>query len=83
MKTAMQNLSERLEKTIKYYDDTHGVPSSYHFRMLKNLVDTEYLLEEKQQIAFAYQKGRMDIVTKQPVISMEQYYNDTYKTVSK
>lgn len=50
MKTAMRNLSERLEKTIKYYNDTHGVASSYHFKMVKKLVDEEYLLQEKQQI---------------------------------
>ena len=32
MKTAMLNLSERLEKTIKYYNDTHGVAISYQLK---------------------------------------------------
>ena len=57
----MQNLSERLEKTIKYYNDTHGVPSSYHFKMIKNLIDNEYLFQEKEQIIEAYSKGSEDI----------------------
>ena len=53
-KSAMQQLSIRLDNIIKYYDDEHGTPSSYHFRMLKKILDSEYLRLEKKQLIEAY-----------------------------
>lgn len=65
-KTAMQDLSERVDKIIEYYSDTHGVPSAYHFKLLKSLIDSEYMDKEKKQLIDAYSQGKKDLCNYDP-----------------
>ena len=91
-KTAMQQLSERLDKIIKYYEEEYGPPSSYHFRMLKTLVDSQYLNEEKRMILKAFNQGFREgesetmVASKKDVSEFDDainYYKETYKAKRK
>lgn len=85
--TAMQQLSVRLDKIIKYYDDERGTPSSYHFRMLKTLVDSEFLNYEKRMVINAFNQGFREgesetmVASKKDVSEFDDainYYKETY-----
>lgn len=75
----MQQLSVRLDKIIKYYNEEHGTPSSYHFRMLKTLVDSEFLGYEKRMVINAFNQGfrasKKDVSDFDDAIN---YYTQTY-----
>lgn len=74
----MQQLSVRLDKIIKYYNEEHGTPSSYHFRMLKILVDSEFLIYEKRMVINAFNQG---VASKKDVSDFDDainYYTQTY-----
>lgn len=90
--TAMQQLSKRLEKIIKYYDEEHGTPSSYHFRMLKTLVDSQYMNAEKRMIIAAFNQGFREgesetmVASKKDVSEFDDainYYTQTYTQVGR
>ena len=85
--TAMQQLSKRLDKIIKYYDDEHGTPPSYHLRMLKTLVDSEFLNYEKRMVINAFNQGFREgesetmVASKKDVSEFDDainYYTQTY-----
>ena len=85
--TAMQQLSVRIDKIIEYYEKEHGTPSSYHFRMLKTLVDSEFLNYEKRMVINAFNQGFREgesetmVASKKDVSEFDDainYYTQTY-----
>ncbi len=83
----MQQLSVRLDKIIEYYEKEHGAPSSYHFRMLKTLVDSEFLNYEKRMVINAFNQGFREgesetmVASKKDVSEFDDainYYTQTY-----
>ena len=80
MKTAMQELIDRLDKTEKQLDKENNLVMSSALYAAKSMA-LEYLEKEKEQIKDAYHKGGYLLIKKpygEFVEEVEQYYNQTY-----
>ena len=72
MKTAMQELIDRLDKTEKQLDKENNLVMSSALYAAKSMA-LEYLEKEKEQICNAYTDG-----LEGSYIGAEEYYNQTY-----
>ena len=80
MKTALQELIDRLDKTEKQLDKENNLVMSSALYAAKSMA-LEYLEKEKEQIKDAYHKGGYLLIKKpygEFVEEVEQYYNQTY-----
>ena len=81
MKTAMQELIDRLDKTEKQLDKENNLVMSSALFAAKSMA-LESLEKEKEQIIDAYEDGKqngMDSITNVHMyIIGEEYYNQTY-----
>jgi hypothetical protein len=82
MRTAMQELKDRIENKIIPSSKENGDLNEYQYshNIAYNTVLTiiEFLLEkEKEQIMMAYKDGRI-CIKPLGVMVEEQYYNETY-----
>ena len=75
MKTAMQELIERLDKTEKQLDKENNLIMSSALYAAKNMA-LELLKKEKEQIENAYWDGGQDVPTNGD--RCQEYYNQTY-----
>ncbi len=76
MKTAMQELIERLDKTEKQLDKENNLVMSSALFAAKNMA-LELLEKEKEQILAAYNNGSQDMSLEEKYEPLE-YYNQTY-----
>ena len=72
MRTAMQELIDRLDKTEKQLDKENNLVMSSALYAAKSMA-LEYLEKEKEQICNAYTDGLVG-----SYIGAEEYYNQTY-----
>ena len=87
MKTAMQQLLERIEATINNDPANDiGIGQAIGLKLVKASIENEWLELEKQQIIEAYTKGVKDFVRWEPEIhgnqhpTAEEYFNKTFKS---
>ena len=75
MKTAMQELIDRLDKTEKQLDKENNLVMSSALYAAKSMA-LEYLEKEKEQIIDAYNQGTLD--GESSMLEYPNYYNQTY-----
>jgi hypothetical protein len=77
MKTAMQELIERLDKIQKQLDNENNLVMSSALFAATNMA-LEALEKEKEQILNAYQQGHGDAGWTEDKYEPLEYYNKTY-----
>ena len=80
MKTAMQQLLERIEATINNDPiNDLGIGQSMALKLMKSRIKNEWLEAEKEQIWMAFTDGKVSSIVKNQR-TPEEYYNLTYKS---